>query len=84
MKTFEIYECKECENVAKQIFGINKHIKNNNECKDYLIHHVKMMEIMKKKMLLKNINNVIFINLQKKLMYTYKFTERNLRIEIYH
>ena len=42
LKTCEIYECNECECVAKQISGIKKHIKNNNGCRDASIHHVKM------------------------------------------
>ena len=42
MKTCEIYECNECEFVVKQISGIKKHIKNNNDCRDSLLHHVKI------------------------------------------
>ena len=42
LKTCEIYECNECECVAKQISGIKKHIKNNNGCRDTSIHHVKI------------------------------------------
>ena len=42
LKTCEIYECNECECVAKQISGIKKHIKNSNSCRDASIHHVKI------------------------------------------
>ena len=42
MKISEIYECNECEFVAKQISGIKKHMKNNNDCIETLIHLVKI------------------------------------------
>ena len=38
---------------------------------------------MVKKLLLKNISNLIFFNLQKKLSYRKKFTDRNLQTDIY-
>ena len=43
LKTCEIYECNDCEHVAKTISSIKKHIQNNKkDCYETTIHHVKL------------------------------------------
>ena len=43
LQTCEIYECKACEHVTKQIAGMKTHMKESNEeCGDATIFHIKI------------------------------------------
>ena len=42
LKTCEIYECDQCEHVAKKLSSIKNHLSNNSDCLSSNVHHVKL------------------------------------------
>ena len=68
LKTCEIYECANCEHVAKTISSIKKHMHiNKKECHDSAIHHVKLDR--------NNCEEADYKEYEQEELFEWKFTE---------